>query len=493
MRPTFRTPQERRRRVEELLRLERVREEDLLRAATFVQAVIRYRQQRLRRETKVIAQIAREDKASARLQRAWRRYKAERMPDRRGHRRSDTPTVSSLTSDNCVAQDERAKAFPISRSLPNTKGASLRSPKKKNQKPPGGMGASADNGERLSWESWSSALGMNPSLAAEIAREGEGEAAADGTRPWTAAAAVETSASTPSLRHPNHSPPPAGMMTVTVRRGLEETSLVTPIVLTESGEGEVGPTTTSSVVAASVRDDGEVAAGSPGLDNFDKDGKGRRVAEPPPTGANDAETKRFSVGNGGGAAVSTVHATEPSARKEATGGQDTCVNAHEDAEASPHPTSKLDSGKLGVGGANLPLPASTATMVNNRRESTSASPVGQTTASESRSPGVGTTAAASESVEGASRTVLQPQEQLFMEDTQVYLGCAVCGVKYLVEAVDPGQSNSAQGSFEGFSFRFFLILCSTLPFTKNTRRVDAPPCRFVADPFRRNNAILSYP
>ncbi len=467
----FQTPQERRRRKQERLRLERLREEDLLRAVTLVQAVIRRRQQRLRRETKATQQIARENKASARLQRTWRRYKAERRPDGQGRRRSERPNVSSLSSNKHVAQDKTGRAFPGSRPLPNTKGAPLRSPKKENQIPPDDMGASANNGERLSWESLSSALGVNPSLAAEIAREGEEGAAADSTRPWTAAAAVETSASTSSLRHPNHPTPPAGMMTVTVRRGSEETSLVTPIVLTESGQEEVGATTTSSVVAASARDGVEVAAGSPGLDNGNEDGKSRRLAEQLSPGASDGESKASSVRNGGGAAMSAVHANGPSLNMEVTGGPENNLNAHKSAEASPHPTSKLGSGKSGAGSASLPLPASTVLRVNNYRENTPNPPPGQTTASESRSPGAGAIAAASESVEGVSRTVVKPQEQLFMEDTQVYLGCAVCGVKYLVEAVDPEQSNLAQGGCDGFSFRFISCSFHALhgPFTKSSQ------------------------
>lgn len=37
------------------------------------------------------------------------------------------------------------------------------------------------------------------------------------------------------------------------------------------------------------------------------------------------------------------------------------------------------------------------------------------------------------------------EEHYFMEDSQVYLGCALCGVKYLVESVDPRLPESGQG------------------------------------------------
>lgn len=223
---------------------------------------------------------------------------------------------------------------------------------------------------------------------------------------------------------------------------------MTPIVLTENGEGETGSTTTPSAVAASARNVVEVSNGSTGLDDGSDDGNGRRPADPPSVAADGEEAKVPSAGKVGGTTVPSAHANEPSARREAIGGEGISSSAvGEKREAPLHLTSQIGSAKVAAtaGGASLPLPVSTFTSANKPIEKMSIPPVEQTAASESTSLGAGATMAP-ESGEGAPRTVVKPEEQLFMEDTQVYLGCAVCGVKYLVEAVDPGGlSNSAQG------------------------------------------------
>lgn len=292
-------------------------------------------------------------------------------------------------------------------------------------------------------ESWSSACEVNPSLAAEIGREEDGNAAAENARPWTAAGAVKSSVSTPLGTRPNHPPPPAGMMTVTVRRGSEETSVVTPIVLTESGGEDADATTTPSSISVSAGGGLLLMAGSGSLGGDDgRSGRGvRPSAVPLAETADSTIAKGTSAVDGGGADTPEAYAAGPVARGEAKVGRGEVIavaverrTALANTEAALLSVPKTRLVETTTEGQGSPLP-------NN---GTSTLQPATQVAAAATSARVANVTPSERSGEEGARTVVKSTEQLFMEDTQVYLGCMVCGVKYLVEAVEPGPEKSSK-------------------------------------------------
>lgn len=458
------------------------------RAVIIIQAAVQRRQQRLREKKQAQQQIAHrkmaeEATASARLQRSWRRHKAAQVLDRRRREHNETPARSQFAPDNREARARTTQASSGSTSLeddhhPNALGASSRTLLKNEHDPL--LAASSREvsstshrrGASTSWGNWSSAFEVDPSLADEIGREGDGEdaAAENNARPWTAAGKVEFSASTTPPPRPKHpSPPPAGMMTVTVRRGSEETSVVTPIVLTESG-GEDTDATAAAPPAVPAS-----AAGSSGSPGNDGQKSGRTVqpsvATLPKTAAaaaaDNTAAKDASAAVGGGVvhapcvpvargpattagkgellAVAVAAAVEESARASANTDATPSVPKTRFAEpttgdqSSPPPPPPLPPPSTAVvvmPDNGKPIPQLAALVAAGAAPAWAAS---TTTSQEWR--------------DGGSRTIVKPAEQLFMEDTQVYLGCVACGVKFLVEAVEPGPIQSTKGNPQ-----FFFIL-----------------------------------
>lgn len=246
---------------------------------------------------------------------------------------------------------------------------------------------------------------------------------------------------------------------------------MTPIVLTENGEEEEGgvattatpPPTEASVTGGVV----VVAARSTSLGKGGESGESRPLAASPSTEAeDDAGVRGASAVDGGGPAAADTHASKPVAMEEATGGREGSrpggwaeVMAPLASTKPSSPGTKISTDKAtAVGDESLPLPPTTVAMANHGAAKTlsanQAAVAGELTvsaakmAASQRGSLAAGAAQAANSGQGVFRTVVKSTEQLFMEDTQVYLGCAVCGVKYLVEAVDPGPSKSTQGEFE---------------------------------------------
>lgn len=463
----------------------------MARAVVVIQATVKRRQQRLREEKQVQQEIARrkiaeEATASARLQRSWRRHKAAQVLDRRRREPNDTPVRSPLTADNPETQPLTTQTLPGSRSLeddhhPKAPGASSRTLLKKGDDPlPAASSREASTNDRrepTSWENWSSAIEVNPSLADEMGRGGGEDAAAENARPWTAAGAVESSASTPPPPRPKHPSPPAGMMTVTVRRGVEETSVVTPIVLTESGGEDADATATPPAVPASAAGGGlSVAAGlssSPG-----EEGQSGRAVQPsavPLTkaAAHNTAAKGVSAVVGGGVVDAPgTHTARPVARGGAAAGKGeflaVAVAAAESARASANsdaapsaPTTRFAEPTAGDQSSPL-LPPPTAVVVMPENGIPTLQLAAQAAAGASPARAASTTTSREWS-DGDSRTIVKPAEQLFMEDTQVYLGCVACGVKYLVEAVEPGPVHSTKGDGQRLGLGNISCVCFTFP------------------------------
>lgn len=434
-----------------------------------------------RRETKARQQRIRDKKieqrtASCRLQRAWRRHKARLALDRRKRGKSE---VSTGIATGAVDDDHASKGPLAGGHPPNATGGPLNSPANVSRGPSGDLGAPTNN-QGASWQSWSSSpFGMNPALAAEIAREGE-DKAADSARPWTAAGAVESSGSKPSGAHPHRPQPPVGMMTVTVRRGSEETSLVTPIVLTENGEEGDGTTAVPPAAEAAGPGGVMVTANSTSLSKGGESGESRPSAVLPTADGEDAEgTKGRSVAvDGRESAENETHARKSVAKDRVTRepeyrlGGSAEVMTPTASKVSSIPAPQMSTNKATSVGATVSLPPTK--VVTTHPSATKRSSANPVAAGAAAVPGdakisVGQrgslTAGApvmTNSGQDVPRAVVKPEEQLFMEDTQLYLGCAVCGVKYLVEAVDPGPSKPTQGDLQKATSTIFLCFSSCL-------------------------------
>lgn len=400
-----------------------------------------HKQQRRARDKAAI-----ENLASARLQQAWRRYKTANELNRRRRREFETSGLSLSTVDEDAKEDQEERASSTSLCSndghPDRKGEDPNSSEKSVRQE-----MSGDVNKGMSgWDNWSSVFGINSSLAAEIAREGETDNSTEKARPWTSAGAEEGSTPPRSRHHHPKAPPPAGMMTVTVRRGLEETSLVTPIVLTESGGEEKDAATTRESEVGTASATAGVAVVTADLSSLGSDESGgtrpRAIALP---------DKAVSVAGAKGAAP-PAHANASKARREQPGRTKPSASATavlDTKPANPEPNQGADDAT--VVGKISQIPPTTAPQIAN--EEAIAIPamvpvapaMKETAASEGGPPNPLSTPLIEPNEEAARDVVVKPTEQLFMEDTQVYLGCGMCGVKYLVEAVDPGVSKSTRG------------------------------------------------
>lgn len=245
--------------------------------------------------------------------------------------------------------------------------------------------------------------------------------------------------SAPSQQNATGPLPPSGMMTVRVRRGSEETSLVTPIVLTESG-----------VAVSEAATDGEVH--SPGLNNEQK-----KDAHQPSA----VQTRSPTDGKTSILSNSSKHCTErlctssdaeavdarsprPRMMKEAHRRNDAAelvTPASSTADVTVRCARKYQADDARSKALVPPAAATRKSKYNTARPLSALASAIRTTPTTG---GEGDTVTAAES--GTALDETQPAaKQFFMEDSQVYLGCATCGVKYLVEAVDPRLPESAQG------------------------------------------------
>lgn len=432
----------------------------MMQATTVIQAAFRRHQRgRRRREEREHKQRRARDKAvieslaSARLQQAWRRYKAANELNRRRRLELETSGLPSSTTDEDAMEHRTEGASSTSlcsnEGHPDPKDEDPNISKKSVRQDMSGDVNKGASG----WDNWSSAFGVNSSLAAEIAREGETDNVAENVRPWTSTGAAESPAPPRSRHHHSKAPPPAGMMTVTVRRGSEETSLVTPIVLTESDGEEMDAETTreSKVGTASATAGVSVVTADSSILGSDESGGTR-----PRAVAVADKTVRVAEAKG---AAPPAHADAPKSRRKQTERTKTPASAIAASEVTKpaNPAPNQDADDAAVAGKISQIPSTTAPQITNEEATgvpamVPVAPLKKGTAASEGDPPMTVSTPMTEPAEEAARDVVKPTEQLFMEDTQVYLGCGMCGVKYLVEAVDPGVSKSTRG--ERFDFRF---------------------------------------
>lgn len=224
---------------------------------------------------------------------------------------------------------------------------------------------------------------------------------------------------------------------------------MTPIVLTESGsEGEVrGETPSSELLVDSAS--GATATGptSSGSDDNKSVGRGPHVSLGVQNVVNHAEVV--------GVIPAVYTDAPPEDRGSTTRKEANIVVAAMAVTSTPSPPEKpTASGTMVTRSSLLLARGATIGAANDGR--TVRQPTGGAVreamkavapreAASHGGPQVAASTPTNKVIEEANHTVVKSSEHLFMEDTQVYLGCAVCGVKYLVEAVDPGMAKSVEG------------------------------------------------
>lgn len=434
--------------------------------------------------------------AMSRVQSAWRRKRSDAALGQRA--RNYCTTLSSLLQPETepsrgaggIDYDRNAEGIarqPLPLSFDGEPAAlDIEATVSKNKC---GSGPRRD-GEAVGWTGWA---GANPLVAAEVAREEErahpddvapttDTTAGYERRPWTAAAAVEDAEISMPTTHRSGSPP-TGMMTVQVRIGKEETSLVTPIVVAENATNLIAEddsdTRTSdnhgTITVTTEKKNGKNIRGSKDLSKElthaaviggADDGMGvlGRVVAAPLRSTTHAKKNTRPYAN-----------TLPEARwaRETRGTMasvtpSTGVLLRPESETARHmnwssPTIDNDSNdgtassdkRIGQVEMQVPLPVPYAEKgigTGSSRGVTAAA-----LAAKSLSSAYIPAATAETLAGGEGSKVVTRDVENFMEDTQVYLGCALCGVKYLVEAVDARLPESAEGV--RVPVIFFLLHC----------------------------------
>lgn len=238
--------------------------------------------------------------------------------------------------------------------------------------------------------------------------------------------------------------------------------MVTPIVLTESGGEEKDAATTRESEVGTASATGGVAVVTADSSSFGSDESGgtrpRAVAVP---------DKAVRVAGAKGTAP-PAHADAPKARREqpARTKQSASATAASEVTKPANPAPNQDADDATVAGKISQIPFTTAAPkiadeeANTFTAMVPVAPAMKGTAASEGDPPMTVSTPMTEPAEEATRdVVVKPTEQLFMEDTQVYLGCGMCGVKYLVEAVDPTVSKSTQGELAliGVAECFFIL------------------------------------
>ncbi|CAM9412704.1 unnamed protein product, partial [Hapterophycus canaliculatus] len=406
---------------------------------------VRTQQDRLHRKVDV------EGRASIRLQAYWRRYVAIKALDRLRRDKVAASTFLLLT-DEKTARNSIGPLTDLVGGDYHPLGGAFSSTNKDTRDLLDREESEDVQGEASSLQGCSPALRVKSSLAVEIAQTQMNTAGVQNPRPWTAAGAVEQSTAMTQVGRA-HGPrlPPAGMMTVTVRRGLEETNLVTPIVLTESGsEGEArtatpspdfewAPSAATAATGPSSGIAGSRIVGSGSHAGRDKQkvmdnaevGSAVRV---PFTDVVPEDMISFGRKDGNPTVAATIAlvSNHSVTRKSLPSASPTIIGPANDGTTVPPPT----KGPMGTA-TTAAVPRAAAS--DDGRQLASVTPT-------------------SKVVEEADRVVIKPTEQLFMEDTQLYLGCTACGVKYLVEAVDTGTAKLMKA---GQPAPEVLYLCTT--------------------------------
>lgn len=428
--PFLHLQQHRRLRLAEELR-EQERASEVLRATTSIQTVFRWWQRQLR-DQRIRTELLEKkrsrqkiDVASSRVQRAWRRHRVA-VIDRRKRWEKEAPPLPPLSS--VVPGESYSEQSSVRTGTEITTQESVSGTSGDRRKILGARPDEQQSGSDMPRREKKSA--RSPRRAAAIAWEGSGAVMA------AAVAVTAAAATTGSDRYPEESDkakesspspvglgglPPAGMMTVRVRRGSEEESLVTPIVLTESG---VAAASEAAVEGEEVDPslDGEqksaarpwaVQGGSPNAETVNSSSRANFSGEGFAHG--DAQFTEEAHGKNAAEPVTPV---VPTTEVTVTHGRKN--------EANDARSKFLASAAVANGSGSEKIE------VSKTREAVPARPW---------------SAVASTKPWAAPDETKAEAEQFFMEDSQVYLGCANCGVKYLVEAVDPGLSESTQGDY----------------------------------------------
>ena len=366
------------------------------------------------------------DAATSRIQRAWSRHRAA-IFDRQQRETKETPPPLPPPS-SVIPDGSNTEKLSVSATKGEVTQEYTPSPPREHP-----------NSSREDWSALSP-LRTAAKVWEELGVTADATAFTDGDRLGNTSNKVEEE-SAPSQQNTTGRLPSSGMMTVRVRRGSEETSLVTPIVLTESG-----------IAASEAAADGDV---HPGLDNAQTNGAHQPWAVQ--TGSpNAAKTSvpyngskhsiKLFYANGDAKAVD---ARSPSARlAKESHGRNSAVQIVTPAPPTAEATVRCGrKHQVGDAWSKALVPMAAGTHKNEEKTPRPWSALAATTYTTPTAGGEGDMVAAA-----TSGTVLdekQPAtEQFFMEDSQVYLGCATCGMKYLVEAVDPHLSESAQGDFK---------------------------------------------
>lgn len=234
---------------------------------------------------------------------------------------------------------------------------------------------------------------------------------------------------------------------------------MTPIVLTENVEEEEGTATTLPPAEASAAG-GVMEAAHP--DSLGRGGESQPSAASPAEAEDDPGAKGPLAVDDGDSAAADTHANKLLAERGAPEERENRVGVSAEAIAPPantrtsSPAPGMSTDEAMAVGTGLPLPPTTvaranpgaAKMLSSANQVVAGATIGpleKMDASHRCSLAAGAAEASDSGQHQVSRTVAKPTEQLFMEDTQLYLGCVACGVKYLVEAVDPAPSRSTQG------------------------------------------------
>lgn len=316
-----------------------------------------------------------------------------------------------------------------------------------------------DGATTSSWEGWAI---RSPDLEAEISKGGGGldvghDFSEGDVRPSTAAAAMESKPALFPVPTSSGARPPAGMMTVRVKIGKEETSLVTPNVVTENGgtEGSVSETAETGGPRGNDHKTDKTFTTDHGV----LLGKSARAR----ANITDATTV-------GGRQIPVVAMTTAQQSSLSSGEEPTVRRVMEMIGTATAPQVSdvlpMDSPLIGttsqvmdtlkpldfrgmLGPAKITSDESMA--YGNHPDAQSPLPVPPVATMVGRNS-LQATSKIAEAICPAedSEVDVHPRQVVtavdnFMEDSQVYLGCSVCGVKYLVEAVDVRLPESAEG------------------------------------------------
>lgn len=237
---------------------------------------------------------------------------------------------------------------------------------------------------------------------------------------------------------------PLGMMTVRVKIGSDERSLVTPIVMRESDQK------TSEAPAGTGRSTG----------TGDNDGRQRGELSPKTsaaagpvstTGVPHVVENHFTVTDGIQPFVG--HSHKPAARWEEKEAKTVKAEASAVNAAYPDVYHAVQNYTDKPYQAIIPRAIMETRQITAKEEATPLpSLVSQEIPFRAMHGGLDhetpTSARSHDQCTSRSATFAaeKPQEEhYFMEDSQVYLGCALCGLNYLVESVNPRLPESGQG------------------------------------------------